>query len=478
MDIHGAGVVAVLGTVGAATGAISAVLVYTICSRRRRSTLLRSGSGPLNWFERDLLDRAEEAARSSKDALVSLGSGVTLGLESKISKGSDSRTDDEEWQFDHVFDSVACDSPRRNMVLQHLSESEDNHAAPISPIAPPLPEGAVAASEKRMVILRPPCRSLDESRSRLNSVEFQTCSRHKLSSSSSASSTDDSRGELQLSLMFNKSAGIVTVKLIEAHDLRARKLSGTADPYAKIRLLPDCSNIWQTRVHRRTLNPVFDEDFIFEVTSDSSLFDKTLEISLYDFDAFSRHRGLGYVHIPFSTIKKNNLCSWNNSESTMSPVMLTKPILYGAIGELKAPPLLMVSLSYQPSAEKLTIIIVRANNLPSLGDSANSTTCVKVSILHDCKTLKNKKSGTQRETTNPVWNDILSFDVSNDVLPKCSLEFSILQANGELIAKCVMNDKCQNEVFQRVLSGKGASAQWLPLSETENRRSDSTEMKD
>lgn len=27
------------------------------------------------------------------------------------------------------------------------------------------------------------------------------------------------------------------------------------DPYAKIRLLPDKNNVWQTRIHRRTLNP-------------------------------------------------------------------------------------------------------------------------------------------------------------------------------------------------------------------------------
>lgn len=48
MDAHGAGVVAILGTIGAATGAISAVLVYTICARRRRLPLLNPG-GPLNW---------------------------------------------------------------------------------------------------------------------------------------------------------------------------------------------------------------------------------------------------------------------------------------------------------------------------------------------------------------------------------------------------------------------------------------------
>lgn len=48
MDVHGVGIVAVLGTIGAATGAISAVIVYAFCLRHRR--LPRSpGRGPLNW---------------------------------------------------------------------------------------------------------------------------------------------------------------------------------------------------------------------------------------------------------------------------------------------------------------------------------------------------------------------------------------------------------------------------------------------
>lgn len=64
-------------------------------------------------FEKDLLDRAEEAARSSKDVLVGIGSGVTLSRDSKITRRSDSHSDDDEWQSDHVFDSIASDSPRR-----------------------------------------------------------------------------------------------------------------------------------------------------------------------------------------------------------------------------------------------------------------------------------------------------------------------------------------------------------------------------
>lgn len=463
MDVHGAGVVAVLGTVGAATGAISAVIVYTICARRRR--LLPSVGGPLNWFEKDLLNRAEEAARSSKDVLV----GVALSRDNKI-KRSDSHSDDDEWQSDHVFDSIASDSPRR--VMQHLSESDDIPPSPMSPLAPPLPEGAVVASEKRMVIVRPPPRSIDGSQSRLNSVEIvESTRRHKLSSSSSTSSSDEIRGELKLGLIYDSTAGILTVRLIEAHDLRARELSGIADPYAKIRLLPDRSNVWQTTIHRRTLNPVFDEDFVFEITPASSLSGRTLEILLYDFDAFTRHRGLGYVQLP--------LCSVPDLGTNL--ITITKPILrYGAEGGFKAPPLgeLMVSISYQPSLEKLTIIVVRARNLPVLDDPANANSYVKVSLIQDGKSLKKKKSGIQRETTSPVWNDILSFDISSDVLSKCILQFSVLRANGDLLAKCEVSGSCQKELFQRVLSGKGASAQWLPLSEPEAQHSDNGELKD
>lgn len=49
MDTHSTGVVAVLGIVGAATGALSAVFVYAICVRRSKFPMFTPGGGPLNW---------------------------------------------------------------------------------------------------------------------------------------------------------------------------------------------------------------------------------------------------------------------------------------------------------------------------------------------------------------------------------------------------------------------------------------------
>lgn len=461
MNVHDIGIVAVLGTVGAATGAISAVIVYTICVRRKRLSLLVSGRGPLNWFEKDLLNRAEEAAWPSKDAFVGIGCNVTT--ENKTLKHNNNHSEDEEWSSNYVFDSIASDSPKK--------ESEDISISPVSSFAPPLPEGAVAASEKRMVIVKPTLKTISDSYSRLNNAEIETTSCYKLSSSSSMSSSDEIKGELQIGLIYDASAGILTVRLVEAHDLHARELNGTADPYAKVRLLPDWGNVWQTRIHRRTLNPVFDEDFVFEIMPEL-LTGRTLEILLYDFDTFFRHHCLGYVQLP--------LCAVIDLLDT-TLVLITRPIFrYGIESGFKASSLgeLMVSLSYQSFAEKLTIIVIRAKNLPSLNDSTNANLYVKVKIIQDGKSIKKKRSSIQRETISPVWNDILSFDISNEVLSKCIIEFIILRANGELLAKCEVSNKCQKELFQRILSGKGASAQWLPLFEPETYCGDFTELKD
>lgn len=42
-------------------------------------------------------------------------------------------------------------------------------------------------------------------------------------------------------------------------------MSGTSDPYVKLYLLPEKKKKVETKVHRKTLNPVFNETFIFKV---------------------------------------------------------------------------------------------------------------------------------------------------------------------------------------------------------------------
>lgn len=41
---------------------------------------------------------------------------------------------------------------------------------------------------------------------------------------------------------------------------------GTSDPYVKVLLLPDKKKKFDTKVHKKTLNPVFNETFVFKVS--------------------------------------------------------------------------------------------------------------------------------------------------------------------------------------------------------------------
>ena len=55
------------------------------------------------------------------------------------------------------------------------------------------------------------------------------------------------------------------MSVIQAEDLPGMDMSGTSDPYVKLYLLPEKKKKVETKVHRKTLNPVFNETFIFKV---------------------------------------------------------------------------------------------------------------------------------------------------------------------------------------------------------------------
>ena len=57
----------------------------------------------------------------------------------------------------------------------------------------------------------------------------------------------------------------LSVGVIQAANLPGMDMSGTSDPYVKVYLLPEKTKKHETKVHRKTLNPVFNESFIFKV---------------------------------------------------------------------------------------------------------------------------------------------------------------------------------------------------------------------
>lgn len=74
----------------------------------------------------------------------------------------------------------------------------------------------------------------------------------------------------QLEYDFNSNSLAVTV--IKAEELPALDMGGTSDPYVKVFLLPDKKKKFETKVHRKTLNPEFNETFVFKVRLDEMSF--------------------------------------------------------------------------------------------------------------------------------------------------------------------------------------------------------------
>lgn len=60
-----------------------------------------------------------------------------------------------------------------------------------------------------------------------------------------------------------------------------------------------CSNLVKADTSNSVV--VFDEDFVFEVRP-AALGRRSLEIILYDFDAYSRHHSIGGLKLPLANI--------------------------------------------------------------------------------------------------------------------------------------------------------------------------------
>lgn len=53
---------------------------------------------------------------------------------------------------------------------------------------------------------------------------------------------------------------------------------------------------FETKVHRKTLNPFFNETFQFKNLPYAETFDKTLMFTIFDYDRFSKHDRIGEVN--------------------------------------------------------------------------------------------------------------------------------------------------------------------------------------
>lgn len=115
-------------------------------------------------------------------------------------------------------------------------------------------------------------------------------------------------GQVHMSMHYIVPTQILQVRVLEARDLpppacldSSRQDMAHSNPYAKVCLLPDQKDSRQTAVQRKTQFPVWTDEFEFELPF-KEVQRRTLEVTLKDFDRYSRHCVIGQVHLPLDNI--------------------------------------------------------------------------------------------------------------------------------------------------------------------------------
>lgn len=94
---------------------------------------------------------------------------------------------------------------------------------------------------------------------------------------------EEKLGRLKFRLDYDFNNTNLAVGVLQAEELPGMDMCGTSDPYVKVYLMPDKKKKYETKVHRKTLNPVFNETFNFKVPY-AEVTTKTLVFAVYDFD--------------------------------------------------------------------------------------------------------------------------------------------------------------------------------------------------
>merc|ERR1711902_229117 len=120
-------------------------------------------------------------------------------------------------------------------------------------------------------------------------------------------------GELLLSLCHQPGAKRLSVVVLKARNVPKMDITGFSDPYVKIYM--NYQNVRsvkkKTHIKKRSLNPVFNESFIFDLPSkEGSLEDIQLEVVMCDWDRITKNEVIGSLVLSSESPDSAALAHW------------------------------------------------------------------------------------------------------------------------------------------------------------------------
>ncbi|XP_035483581.1 synaptotagmin-7b isoform X3 [Scophthalmus maximus] len=239
-------------------------------------------------------------------------------------------------------------------------------------------------------------------------------------------------GRIQFSVGYSFQDSTLTVKILKGQELPAKDFSGTSDPFVKLYLLPDKKHKLETKVKRKNLNPHWNETFLFEGFPYDKVVQRTLYLQVLDYDRFSRNDPIGEVSIPLNKLDLANMQTFWKELKPCSDGS-------GSRGDL------LVSLCYNPTANTITVSIIKARNLKAMDIGGTSDPYVKVWLMNKDKRVEKKKTVVMKRCLNPVFNESFPFDVPAHVLRETTIIITVMDkdrlSRNDVIGKIYLSWK-------------------------------------
>ncbi|NXG07450.1 SYT13 protein, partial [Sakesphorus luctuosus] len=185
----------------------------------------------------------------------------------------------------------------------------------------------------------------------------------------------------------------------------------------------------QTELKKKVLHTLWEEVLRFPLMEEERP-EGILTLTLRNCDKFSRHSIVGEL--------KLNLAEMEESFGKAQWERLKSPEKEPSTGHGEV----LLSISYLPAANRLLVVIIKAKNLHSkqLKDLLGSDVSVKVTLRHQSLKLKKKQTKRAKHKINPVWNEMIMFEVPHELLRASSVELEMLSQDAagqsHVIGKC------------------------------------------
>ncbi|ETE62192.1 Synaptotagmin-12, partial [Ophiophagus hannah] len=221
-------------------------------------------------------------------------------------------------------------------------------------------------------------------------------------------------GQIEVNMEYNVNSNTLYVTLLQGKDLMEKEDVNFESCFVRISLLPDEQIVGISRIQRSAYSVFFDEKFSIPLDP-STLEENSLRFSVFGIDEDERNISTGVAELKLSDlgIFVRPFNAWLYLQDMNKAT--------DSVGEI------LLCLSYLPTAERLTVVVVKAKNLVWTNGKMTADPFVKVYLLQDGRKISKKKTAVKRDDTNPVFNEAMIFSVPAIVLQELSLRVTVAQ---------------------------------------------------